>query len=65
VDIEVIWVKRERKYFCKRGWTGKSVICPSGQNQQSGTAEEITGDGYIKTYYHNGSRRASAPSRAQ
>jgi hypothetical protein len=21
-DIEVIWVKRELKYFCRRGWTG-------------------------------------------
>jgi hypothetical protein len=21
-DIEVIWVKREAEYFCKRGWTG-------------------------------------------
>jgi hypothetical protein len=30
----VIWVRREGKYFCKRGWTGKSakheLICPSG-----------------------------------
>jgi hypothetical protein len=25
----VIWVRRKRKYFCKQGWTGKSVICPS------------------------------------
>src|SRR3977135_991975 len=23
-DIEVIWVRRETKYFCKWGWTGKS-----------------------------------------
>ena len=29
-DMEVIWVKSERKYFCKRGWTCRSVICPSG-----------------------------------
>ena len=21
--IDLIWVKRERKYFCKRGWTGQ------------------------------------------
>jgi hypothetical protein len=28
-DIEVIWVSVERKYFCERGWTGNSVICPS------------------------------------
>jgi hypothetical protein len=30
VDVEVIWVKSEREYFCEKGWTGKSVICPSG-----------------------------------
>ena len=29
-DIDLIWVKPERKYFCKWGWTGNSVICPSG-----------------------------------
>ena len=33
-DLEVIWVRRETKYFCKRGWTGNlakhEVICPSG-----------------------------------
>jgi hypothetical protein len=23
VDIEVIWVGRERKYFCKWDWTGQ------------------------------------------
>jgi hypothetical protein len=22
-DIEVIWVKRERKYFCEGDWTGQ------------------------------------------
>jgi hypothetical protein len=21
-DVEVIWVKREREYFCERDWTG-------------------------------------------
>jgi hypothetical protein len=34
IDIEVIWVRRETKYFCKRGWTGRfgkhEVICPPG-----------------------------------
>jgi hypothetical protein len=29
-DIEVIWVKSEPEYFYRKGWTGKSVICPSG-----------------------------------
>jgi hypothetical protein len=27
---QVIWVRREWKYFKKRGWTGASMICPSG-----------------------------------
>src|SRR6266566_2937253 len=34
-SVEVIWVRRQTKYFCKRGWTdhfGKhEVICPSGK----------------------------------
>jgi hypothetical protein len=33
-DVQVIWVKSEPKYFCKGGWTGVSLICPSGQNQR-------------------------------
>jgi hypothetical protein len=28
---ELIWVGREGKYFCKWGWTGNSLICPSGK----------------------------------
>jgi hypothetical protein len=28
--MQVIWVKSEPEYFCKRGWTGKPLICPSG-----------------------------------
>ena len=30
-DVEVICVKRKPEYFCKKGWTGGSVICPSGK----------------------------------
>ena len=30
MDINLIWVGRKQEYFCKRGWTGKSLICPSG-----------------------------------
>ena len=30
MHMQVIWVKREQEYFCKRGWTGKPLICPSG-----------------------------------
>ena len=33
--MQLIWVRREQKYFCKRGWTGilakQEVICPSGR----------------------------------
>ena len=29
---EVIWVGKEWKYFCEKGWTGKSVICLSGKS---------------------------------
>jgi hypothetical protein len=29
-DVEVIWVKRESKYFCEEDWTGEALICPSG-----------------------------------
>ena len=31
-DKQVIWVRSEPEYFCKEGWTGVSVICPSGGN---------------------------------
>jgi hypothetical protein len=41
---EVIWVRRERKYFCKGGWTAfyaRTLICPSG-NQWSAWLQEFT-----------------------
>ena len=31
MDVEVICVKRKPEYFYKKGWTGGSVICPSGK----------------------------------
>ena len=31
--MDLIWVKREAIYFCNRGWTEKSLICPSGTQQ--------------------------------
>jgi hypothetical protein len=37
MDIEVIWVRPERKYFCKRGWTGKllnTTDLPVGQKRR-------------------------------
>ena len=36
MDIEVIWVRPERKYFCKWGWTAEllnTTDLPVGQNQ--------------------------------
>jgi hypothetical protein len=36
MDIDLIWVRPERKYFCKWGWTGKlanTTDLPVGQNQ--------------------------------
>jgi hypothetical protein len=30
-DIELIWSFGKPEYFCKQGWTGKPLICPSGQ----------------------------------
>jgi hypothetical protein len=27
-DIEVIWVRRERKSFCKQDWTGEITLIP-------------------------------------
>jgi hypothetical protein len=29
-NTQVIWVRSEAKYFCKRGWTQHRVICPAG-----------------------------------
>jgi hypothetical protein len=33
--MHLIWVRPERKYFLKRGWTGQlakhELICPSGK----------------------------------
>jgi hypothetical protein len=31
MDVEVIWVSDEEKYFCERGWTAKSQTQPVGQ----------------------------------
>jgi hypothetical protein len=35
--LKVIWVRREAKYFCKWGWTGNSLICPSGSRAVRGS----------------------------
>jgi hypothetical protein len=34
-DMRLIWVKRETKNFCKRGWTGPSPDSPSGKSPES------------------------------
>jgi hypothetical protein len=31
-DIELIWVRREGKFFCKRGWTAELPNSPSGKS---------------------------------
>jgi len=31
--VDLIWVRRKRKYFCKRGWTPKSPDSPSGKSR--------------------------------
>jgi hypothetical protein len=30
-NTQLIWVKREAKYFCRWGWTQHRVICPAGK----------------------------------
>src|ERR1700682_4949517 len=32
MDMHLIWVRPETKYFCKEGWTGKSPDSPSGKS---------------------------------
>jgi hypothetical protein len=36
----VIWVQRKQKFFCKQGWTGNSLICPSGKSADEGSMVE-------------------------
>jgi hypothetical protein len=33
--VEMICPTGEAKYFCKRGWTANSLICPSGKSHRS------------------------------
>jgi len=39
IDMDLIWVGREGKYFCWRGWTGMSLICPSGKSVESNAGQ--------------------------
>jgi hypothetical protein len=51
MDMQVIWVNLESKYFFKQGWTGKSTNGPSGksvdgrysQRQRSGDLQYLPG----------------------
>ncbi len=42
--MHLIWVRPERKYFCKWGWTGKlakhELICPTGAAPRGGGARQ-------------------------
>src|SRR6266851_4715176 len=42
-DIEVIWVRPERKYFCKWGWTGD---LKNGDWRRMGTTVSSRNEGY-------------------
>ena len=42
-DVEVIWVKREPEYFCKRGWTTQISLIAQ-QNFFSARTRPDTGD---------------------
>ena len=33
--LKLIWGNCEAEYFCETGWTGKSLICPSGHHPLS------------------------------
>jgi hypothetical protein len=43
--MHLIWVRPERKYFCKRGWAGKSVICPTGKSVDPFNKLQFLGSG--------------------
>jgi hypothetical protein len=48
-DIEVIWVRREPKYFCKEGWTAKSPNSPSGKSVDLSTvARRVNPVGWVE-----------------
>jgi hypothetical protein len=46
---EVIWVRRKRKYFCEKGWTGKSLICFAVHTQLIGPVRWSFGDYSFET----------------
>src|ERR1700733_4281847 len=54
-DVEVICLRSEPKYFCEKGWTGKSLICPSGRR--------FTGSDDLSTRHHRA--RPGDPSSSQ
>jgi hypothetical protein len=47
-DIEVIWVKRERKYFCKSDWTpgqitkrSRAIVVPELLDDRAGASISV------------------------
>jgi len=49
-DVEVIWVKRERKYFCEGDWTGSiSLIQFNKSNAQDQLAPWDRANGHPMT----------------
>jgi hypothetical protein len=60
---QVIWVKREAKYFCKWGWTQHRVICPAGAHVIL-RAQRASKDGCTRCAEQHPSRRAEGGARA-
>ena len=57
--MELIWVKPETKYICKRGWTGilakHEVICPSGTPRKRGIQYAAAFPFYHRLLWNTGS----------
>jgi hypothetical protein len=47
--LDLIWANREWNYFCKWGWTEKSLICPSGHQPLAGMTEAICKTSWFET----------------
>ena len=58
MDIDLIWVGRKQKYFCKWGWTGKSLICPSGKSDLTCFNKSRESEARFFICRHSGARRS-------
>jgi hypothetical protein len=71
VDVKVIWVRREQKYFCVRGWTQDAPNSPSGKSaEQVGLGnyrgcDTLRGTPAIQVSFVDGLQRDNIPSGAQ